>query len=38
MRYVADKIELTQNFIRSILHRLQRAVTIASQKALMVQI
>lgn len=38
MKYVADKIELTQNFIRSILHRLQRAVTIASQKALMVQI
>jgi len=38
MRYVADKVELTQNFIRSILHRLQREVTIASQKALMVQI
>ena len=35
MKYVADKIQLTQNFIRSILHRLQRAVTIASQQALM---
>ena len=35
MKTVSDKLELTQNFIRSILHRLQRAVNIASQQALM---
>jgi len=35
MKYVADKIQLTQSFIRSILHRLQRSVNIATQQALM---
>lgn len=35
MKVISDKIELTQNFIRSIMQRLQREVTIASQQALM---
>lgn len=38
MTVVSDKLELTQNFIRRILLRLQREVTIASQKALMATI
>lgn len=35
MPVISDKLELTQNFIRSIMLRLQREVTIASQQALM---
>lgn len=35
IKVISDKLALTQNFIRSILHRLQREVNIASQQALM---
>ena len=35
LKVISDKLELTQNFIRSILHRLQRAVNTASQQALL---
>jgi hypothetical protein len=38
MKVISDKVELTQNFIRGIMLRLQRQVNIASQKALMIKI
>ncbi|MFT6985431.1 MAG: triacylglycerol lipase [Psychromonas sp.] len=38
MPFVSDKLEMSQNFIRSVMVRLQREVTIASQQALMQKI